>query len=92
MVSVASNIIPKQVAQMVRACLNGDFATALKLHERYFAVFKDLFIESNPIPVKAAAAMLGLIDEEYRLPLVPMGAKNRATLKATLLQTGVLKP
>ena len=70
----------------------GDFAAALKLQDRYYPIFKDLFIESNPVPVKAAAAMLGQIEEEYRLPLVPLSAKNRAILKATLVQCGILKP
>ena len=91
-ISVASNIIPKQVAQMVRACARGDFAAALRLHDRYHPVFRDLFIEPNPVPVKAAAAMLGQIEEEYRLPLAPLSAKNRASLKATLVQCGILKP
>jgi 4-hydroxy-tetrahydrodipicolinate synthase len=90
-ISVASNIIPGQVAQMVRACAREDFSAALKLHDRYYPIFKDMFIETNPVPVKAAAAMLGQIEEEYRLPLTPMSAKNRATLKATLKQCGVLK-
>lgn len=90
-ISVASNIIPKQVVQIVRACARQDFSTALKLYERYYQLFKDLFIETNPGPIKAAAAMLGQIEEEYRLPLVPMSSKNRALLKATLIQCGVLK-
>jgi 4-hydroxy-tetrahydrodipicolinate synthase len=90
-ISVASNIIPKQVAQMVRECSRGDFAAALKLYERYYPVFKDLFIETNPVPVKAAAAMLGQIEEECRLPLAPLSEKNRAALKATLVQCGLLK-
>lgn len=90
-VSVASNIIPKQIAQMVQACACGDFAAARKLHDRYYPVFKDLFIETNPGPVKAAAAMLGQIKEEYRLPLAPMNASNRAALKRTLIQCGILK-
>jgi len=90
-ISVASNIIPRQVAQMVKACARGDFSTALKLYDRYYPVFKDLFIEPNPVPVKAAAAMLGQIQEEYRLPLAPLSAKNRAALKATLVQCGILK-
>jgi 4-hydroxy-tetrahydrodipicolinate synthase len=64
---------------------------ALKLHAKYYPLFKDLFIETNPIPVKAALALLGQIKEEYRLPLVRMSAKNRATLKATLKACGVLK-
>jgi 4-hydroxy-tetrahydrodipicolinate synthase len=91
-ISVASNIIPRQVAQMVRACARGDFAAALKLHDRYYPVLKDLFIEPNPVPVKAAAAMLGQIEEEYRLPLAPLSAKNRAILKASLVRCGILKP
>jgi 4-hydroxy-tetrahydrodipicolinate synthase len=90
-VSVASNIIPRQVAQMVQACLRGDFAAALKLHDRYYSIFKDLFIESNPGPVKAAAAMLGQMEEEYRLPLAPLSPKNRAILKSTLAECGILK-
>ena len=91
-ISVASNIIPRQVAQMVRACARGDFAAALKLYDRYYPVFKDLFIETNPVPVKAAAAMLGQMAEEYRLPLTPLSEKNRASLKASLMHCGILKP
>jgi 4-hydroxy-tetrahydrodipicolinate synthase len=91
-ISVASNIIPKQVAQMARACAEGDFAAALKWHDRYYPIFKDLFLETNPVPVKAALAMLGQIEEEYRLPLVPMSGKNRAILKETLIRCGILKP
>jgi len=90
-VSVASNVIPREVAQMVRAYACGRFSAALKLHERYYPLFKDLFIETNPLPVKAALAMMGLIEEEYRLPLAPMNAKNRALLRATMKKCGVLK-
>ena len=89
-ISVASNVIPHQVAQMVEAFTAGKAAAALKLHQRYYPLFKDLFIETNPIPVKAALAMLGRIEEEYRLPLVPMSAKNRETLRATMKAVGVL--
>lgn len=90
-ISVASNIIPKQVTQMVQACAKRDFAAARRIYERYYQVFKDLFIETNPVPVKAAAAMLGQLEEEYRLPLVPLSEKNRNTLKTTLTQCGILK-
>jgi 4-hydroxy-tetrahydrodipicolinate synthase len=89
-VSVASNIVPKQVAHMVRAFAMGKPALALKLHEKLHPVFKDLFIETNPGPVKAALAMMHLIEEEYRLPLVPMRPKNREALKTTLKTCGVL--
>ena len=90
-VSVASNVIPKEVSRMVAAFAKGDVEVALKLHEKYFALFKDLFIESNPGPVKAALAMLGQIQEEYRLPLVVLASKNREKLKATLKACGLLK-
>ena len=90
-ISVASNVIPRQVAQMVEAYAAGKTQAALRLHQKYYLVFKDLFIETNPVPVKAALAMLGQIEEEYRLPLVPMSAKNRETLRATLKAIGVLR-
>src|SRR5262245_43940114 len=90
-VSVASNLIPREVAQMVRAFALGKPSAALKLHARFYPLFKDLFIETNPQPVKAALAMLGVCDEEMRLPLVPMSAKNREVLRATLKACGLLK-
>lgn len=89
-ISVASNIIPRQVVQMVNAFATGKPAAALKLHEKYYPLFKDLFIETNPIPIKAALALMGMVEEDYRLPLVPMSAKNRDTLKATMKACGVL--
>jgi 4-hydroxy-tetrahydrodipicolinate synthase len=90
-ISVASNVIPRQVAQMVTAFAAGKVTAALKLHQRYYPLFKDLFIESNPVPVKAALAMLGQIEEEYRLPLVPLSTKNREVLRATMKAVGLLK-
>ncbi len=90
-ISVASNVIPKQVSHMVTAFAAGNVRGALKIHQQYYALFKDLFIETNPVPVKAALAMLGQIQEEYRLPLVPMSPKNREVLKNTLTVCGVLR-
>jgi len=90
-ISVASNIIPREVSQMVKAFSSGDAKKALQLHQKFYPVFKDLFIESNPVPVKAVLAMKGLIEEEYRLPLVAMTAKNKELLKATLKTAGILK-
>ncbi len=90
-ISVASNIIPKEVSHMVRAFAMGKPAIALKLHAKFYPIFKDLFIETNPIPVKAALAMMDVVEETYRLPLVPMAGKNRETLKKTLRTCGVLK-
>ena len=89
-ISVASNVIPRQVAQMVKAYAASKSGAALKLHQKYYPLFKDLFIETNPVPVKAALAMMGLIEEEYRLPLVPLSAKNRETLRATMKAVGLL--
>lgn len=90
-VSVASNIAPREVSQMVRAFASRDTKKALALHQKLYPLFKDLFIETNPVPVKAALAMMGLIAEEYRLPLVPMSAKNRETLRGSLKRCGILK-
>jgi 4-hydroxy-tetrahydrodipicolinate synthase len=90
-VSVASNIVPRQVARMVNAFRAGNIAAAMKAHHQLYPIFKDLFVESNPIPVKAALAMMGVIEEEYRLPLVPISSKNRDVLKNTLKQCGVLR-
>ena len=83
-ISVASNIYPGELKKMVDFCAAGNFAEGLKLHRKFYNLFKHLFIESNPIPVKAAMAMMGMIEEEYRLPLCPISDKNRAILKATL--------
>ncbi len=90
-ISVASNVIPRQVAQMVRAYAAGRVSAALKLHQKYYPLFKDLFVETNPVPVKAALAMLGQMEEEYRLPLVPMSAKNREILRNSMKACGVLR-
>lgn len=90
-ISVASNIIPGQVAKMVKAFSNGDIKTAMKLHLTYYQLFRDLFIETNPIPIKAALAMAGKIKEAYRLPLTQMSPKNKEVLKNTLIKCGILK-
>jgi 4-hydroxy-tetrahydrodipicolinate synthase len=89
-VSVASNVIPREVARMVEAFMSGKISEAQKLHGRFYSLFKDLFIETNPVPVKAALAMMDMIEEEYRLPLVPMAAKNKEMLRQTLKTTGLL--
>lgn len=90
-ISVASNVIPKQVGDMVRAFAKGDLAAARKLHAKYYPIFKDLFIETNPVPTKTALAELGLIDGTVRLPLVPLAEANRGRLIKTLKGCGVLK-
>lgn len=90
-VSVASNVAPKQVSAMVNAFAEGDLAKAQKLHAQFYPLFKNLFVESNPAPVKAALALLGGIAEELRLPLVPVTSKSRELIADTLKQVGLLK-
>ncbi len=89
-VSVASNLIPGELATMVDLALAGDFVAAKKLHRKYYRLFCDLFIESNPIPIKAAMAMKGLLAEEYRLPMCEMSEAHRETLRETLIRCEVL--
>jgi 4-hydroxy-tetrahydrodipicolinate synthase len=89
-VSVASNVVPKEVSRMVKAFASGRISEAQRLHAKFYPLFKDLFIETNPVPVKAALAMMGMIEEEYRLPLVPMSAKNKELLRTTMKATAVL--
>ena len=90
-ISVAANLIPRQLTKMVHAYLKGDQKGSLKLHDKYYPLFRNLFIETNPTPVKAALAMMGLVREEYRLPLVKMKPGNRRELRDTLKNVGVLK-
>ena len=89
-ISVASNEIPKEMAEMTRAALANDWATARMLHRRYLALMQANFIESNPLPVKAVLAMMGKIGEHYRLPLVPMKKETRAKLEKVAREAGVV--
>jgi 4-hydroxy-tetrahydrodipicolinate synthase len=90
-ISVASNEIPKEMAEMTRAALANDWATARRLHRKYLALMQANFIESNPLPVKAVLAMMGKIGEHYRLPLVPMKKDTRAKLEKIATEAGLLK-
>jgi 4-hydroxy-tetrahydrodipicolinate synthase len=83
-VSVASNLFPSEVCALVRACESGDLKTAEKLHRRLLPLFKDLFIEPNPVPVKAALGWRGTMSSEVRLPLCEMSEANNARLRKTL--------
>jgi len=88
-ISVASNIIPKVMAEMVQSALAGRWEEARKIHRLYYRLFTHLFLDTNPVPVKAAMAMMGLCREVTRLPLCEMDAANAATLKATLEGSGI---
>lgn len=83
-ISVAANIVPKAVTGMVHSALAGNWVKAMNLHRKYFRLFSDVFMDTNPIPVKAAMAMLGLIEEKYRLPLCPMSKTLRGEMAACL--------
>lgn len=89
-ISVASNLIPAEVVSLVQTALDGDCETAQKLHDRYAKTFEDLFIDTNPIPIKAAMAMKGMIEEIYRLPMCSTTEENKAVLRKTLEEAGIL--
>jgi 4-hydroxy-tetrahydrodipicolinate synthase len=91
-VSVVSNETPGWMRSIVDAALAGDFARARELHYKLLPLMDANFVESNPIPVKAAMAMMGLIEENYRLPLVPISAANREKLQKVVEQLGLLQP
>lgn len=84
LISVASNVVPRAVVSMVDAALNGDFALARKKHYELLPLFKALFLETNPIPIKAAMAYLGLCGDECRLPLCAMSDEPLNQLKRVL--------
>ncbi len=83
-ISVASNLIPKEISDFVKFALAGDLAQARAMHEHWYPLFRDLFVETNPVPAKTALALQGRIALEIRLPLCEMSAANTQTLKATL--------
>ncbi len=91
-ISVASNLIPREVSELTRLSISGQLDAARELNRRLTPVFKAMFIESNPIPVKAALAMNGMIEEIYRLPMCPLGEANRRRLEVVLQEAGVLTP
>jgi 4-hydroxy-tetrahydrodipicolinate synthase len=88
-ISVASNIVPKEMGAMVRAFAAGKTQEALSWHRRLFPLCRTLFIETNPIPVKTAMGMLGLCSADLRLPLAPMEESNVSRLKSALREFGL---
>ena len=87
-ISVASNVIPKEMGDMIRLALKGDFVAARKYHEKYYQLFHDLFIDANPVMVKEAMAILGKCEATLRLPLCETTDKNREQMKKTLTSIG----
>ena len=88
-ISVASNIIPREVGTMVRAYLDGRASEAEQVHRTFYPLFRDLFVESNPVPVKTALARQGWMTEEVRLPLTALQPASRDKLNKTLKQFGL---
>ena len=89
-VSVASNEIPKEMSEMTSAALNNNWAKARSLHRKFVKLMQTNFIESNPMPVKAVLAMMGRIEEVYRLPMVLMKKETRIKLEQVAAEAGVL--
>jgi 4-hydroxy-tetrahydrodipicolinate synthase len=88
-ISTSSNVAPRQMVELVRAARAGDAERARRLHLGLLPLFEALFCETNPIPVKAALAMLGLVGEEIRLPLTPLGDSNRERVLMVLKEQGL---
>ncbi len=89
-ISVASNIVPAEVAALVNAALAGDYAKARALHFKLYPLFKDLFIEPNPVPIKHALALQSRMSPEVRLPLCEMAPATASKLTATLRQLSLI--
>lgn len=90
-ISVASNEIPSEMTELVEAAERGDFAAARAIHARILPLMLGNFMESNPIPVKAAMAAMGLLDEHYRLPMCSPKADSRQKIANVLKDLGLLK-
>src|SRR5947209_3941898 len=90
-VSVASNEVPDLMSRMTELALDGNWAEARALHYRLLPLMEVNFIESSPGPVKAAMAMMGLLEENFRLPLVPITEKSRARVREVITELGLLK-
>src|SRR6516165_4659262 len=90
-ISVASNEIPREMSEMTCAALNNDWQKARSIQRKFVRLMQANFIESNPMPVKAVLAMMGRIEESYRLPMVPMKRETRAKLQQVAAEVGLLK-
>lgn len=90
-ISVVSNVAPRDMAMLVESALKGDYKTAKELHYKLQPLAKAMFIETNPIPVKTALSMMGMINEELRLPLCKMSDTNKEKLRKVLLDYGLIR-
>jgi 4-hydroxy-tetrahydrodipicolinate synthase len=90
-ISVASNEIPAEMTRLARAALDNDFPGARQLQRKYLPLMEINFVESNPIPVKAAMAMMGLLEPVWRLPLVPPQETNSRKIQSVIEELGLLR-
>jgi 4-hydroxy-tetrahydrodipicolinate synthase len=91
LISVVSNEVPAEMTRLVQLCLSNDFPAARRLQHRYLPLMEINFVESNPIPVKAAMALMGLLEPVWRLPLVPPRPESLAKIRAVLESLGLLE-
>jgi 4-hydroxy-tetrahydrodipicolinate synthase len=89
-ISVTSNVAPRLCAEFQDACRNGDYAMALKLHEKLMPLHSALFIETNPAPAKYALSVLGKCSETVRLPMVPLAERSKAAVREALVHAGLI--
>src|SRR5439155_17739007 len=89
-ISVASNEIPREMAEMTRAALNNDWTTARQMLKKYLLLMQANFIESSPMPVKAVLAMMGRIEEAYRLPMVQVRRESRSKMERIASEVGFI--
>ena len=90
-ISVIANIVPRETSDMVHAALDGDWKRARELHYKLFPLARAAFLETNPIPIKEAMAMTGMLEPEFRLPMCRMGDANREKLRGILRNYGLVK-
>jgi 4-hydroxy-tetrahydrodipicolinate synthase len=90
-ISVVANLMPRDTSDMVHAALDGDFKRARELHHRLYPMFKAAFMETNPIPIKEAMAMVGMVEPEFRLPMCRMADANRERLRGILRSLGLVQ-
>lgn len=88
-ISVLSNILPAEMTQLCQLANEGDFSEALKLHQKYYQLMNDMFVESNPIPVKTMMAVMGYGTETFRLPLCPISEAGREVLYKSAREAGL---
>ena len=89
-ISVTANAAPRLCAELQNACLKGDYAAAVKVQDRLMPLHDSLFVETNPSPVKYAASVLGLMQEDVRLPLLPVTEGTRKVVRSAMIHAGLV--